>query len=287
MGFINLDIDLLRTFVTAVEAGSFAQAGRIVGRTPSAVSLQINRLEQLTSQQLFTRQGRRHELTAAGERIFSYARRMLALNDETVKALEIAQESEEIRIGIPEELANACLPRILIRFALEKPETLIQVQSDRSTAMLSALDRGELDIALAFGHEERREATRVANLPMTWIGNSHHDGRRILNPVPLVLFSPPCVFRTAALEVLDRAGLAWKIVVESSNLLAQSAAVEAGLGISVRSLPGSPADLVALGLEDGLPSLGTVPLTLHVGFRCSPPVAALRDQLLNMLPARP
>lgn len=287
MGFVNLDIDLLRTFVTAVEAGSFAQAGRIVGRTPSAVSLQINRLGQLTGQRLFTRQGRRYELTAAGERIFSYARRMLALNDETVKTLEIAQESEEIRIGIPEELANACLPRILIRFALEKPETLIQVQSDRSTAMLSALDRGELDIALAFGHEERREATRVANLPMTWIGNSHHDGLRTLNPVPLVLFSPPCVFRTAALEVLDRAGFAWKVVVESSNSLAQSAAVKAGLGISVRSLPGTPADLVALGLEDGLPSLGTVPLTLHVGFCCSPPVAALRDQLLNMLPARP
>ncbi len=287
MGFVNLDIDLLRTFVIAVEAGSFAQAGRIVGRTPSAVSLQINRLEQLTGHQLFARQGRRYELTAAGERIFSYARRMLALNDETVKALEIAQEPDEIRLGIPEELADECLPRILSRFALEKPETLVQVQSDRSIAMLSALDRGELDIAIAFGHEERRQATRLANLPMNWIGNSHHDGPRILNPVPLILFSPPCVFRTAALEVLDRAGLAWKIVVESSNLLAQSAAVRAGLGISVRSLRGTPTDLVALGPEDGLPSLGTVPLTLHLGFRCSPAVAALRDQLVNMMSTQP
>ncbi len=277
MGFVNLDIDLLRTFVTAVEAGSFAQAGRIVGRTPSAVSVQIDRLEQMTGHQLFARQGRKNELTAAGERIFSHARRMLALNDETVKTLDIGQESEEIRLGIPEELADACLPRILSRFALERPNTLVHVKSDRSTAMLSALDRGELDIAIAFGQEERREAVRIGNLPMNWIGNSHHEGRRILDPVPLVLFCPPSIFRTAALEVLDRAALTWRIVVESPNLLAQLAAVKAGLGISVRCLTGNSTEIVALGPEDGLPSLGTVPLTLHLGFRCSPPAAALRD----------
>lgn len=286
MGFVNLDIDLLRTFVTAVDAGSFVQAGRIVGRTPSAVSLQIDRLEQLTGQQLFARQGRKYPLTAAGERMFSHARRMLALNDETVKALEIAQESSEVaRLGIPEELADSCLLRILSRFALVRPEALVHVQMDRSVAMLSALDRGELDIVIVFGHEERREAMRVANLPMNWISNAHNDGSCPPNPVPLVLFAMPCVLRTAALEALDRAALAWKIVFESPNLLAQMAAVKAGLGISVRSLPGITTDLVALGPGDGLPQLGTVPLTLHLGFHRSPPVAALRDLLLKMLPA--
>jgi DNA-binding transcriptional LysR family regulator len=285
MGFVNLDIDLLRTFVTAVEAGSFAQAGRIVGRTPSAVSLQIDRLEQLTGHELFARQGRKYVLTAAGERVFSHARRMLALNDETVKALEIAQKSAVARLGIPEELADTCLPRILSRFALERPEAKVQVQTDRGTAMLSALDRGELDIAIVFGHEQRREAMRVANLPMTWIANANHDGPCMRHPVPLVLFDAPCVFRTSALEVLDRAALPWEIVFESPNLLGQLAAVKAGLGISVRSLPGATTDFTVLGTEDGLPSLGTVPLTLHLGFRPSPLVAALRELLLKMLRA--
>jgi DNA-binding transcriptional LysR family regulator len=162
---------------------------------------------------------------------------------------------------------------------------MVQVQTDRSTAMLSALDQGELDIAMVFGHEERREAMRVANLPMTWIANAHHDGPCMRNPVPLVLFDAPCVFRTAALEVLDRAALPWKIVFESPNLLGQLAAVKAGLGISVRSLPGATTDFTVLGTEDGLPSLGTVPLTLHLGFHPSPPVAALWDLLLKMLSA--
>lgn len=284
MGFVNLDIDLLRTFVTAVEAGSFAQAANIVGRTPSAVSLQIDRLEQLTGEQLFAREGRKFALTSPGEKVFSYARRMLALNDEAVTALEIAQHCEVARLGVPEDLAGGYLPRILGRFALQRPETMVKVQTDRTNVLLGALERGELDIAMVFGQQERREAVRVADLTMNWIGKSHSNGHRLRQPVPLVLFGPPCIFRTVALEALDRSALAWKIALESPNLLGQWAAVKAGLGISVRTLPGIPSELVTLGPEDGLPALGTVTLTLHLGFHSSSAVLALRDLLLSTTP---
>jgi DNA-binding transcriptional LysR family regulator len=151
--------------------------------------------------------------------------------------------------------------------------------------LVSAVERGELDLAIVYGHQDRPGALHAADQPISWIGSSHQREQRKNAPVRLVLFGPPCFFRTAALEALDRAALKWDIVFESPNLLGQWAAVKAGLGISVRLLTSVPPDLVVLGPQDGLPALGTVPLTLHAAHQLSAGAHEFRALLLHALSA--
>ena len=285
MGFVNLEVDLLRTFVTAVDSGSFARAADLIGRTPSAVSLQIDRLEQLCGHALFRRDGRKFVLTAAGEELLVYARRLLAINDEAVGALQLSRHTEGVRLGIPEDIASGCLPDALRKFAVQRPNAYVSVRMDRSATLVGSVGRGELDLALAYGNQDRPGMLHAADLPIGWIGSSSQRKPRNGGPVRLVLFGPPCCFRSAALEALNRAALNWNIVFESPNLLGQWAAVKAGLGISVRLLTSVPPDLIVLGPKDGLPELGTVPLTLHAAPQLSTTAREFRDLLLHTLHA--
>lgn len=136
MAYTNLDTDLLRTFAVAVEAGNFGRAAALVGRTASAVSLQIDRLEELAGQKLFRRDGRSFALTSAGEQLLLYARRILAINDEAVSTLQIACKAETVRLGLPEDVACFWLPRVLKRFAAEMPGVTVEVRTDLGATLL-------------------------------------------------------------------------------------------------------------------------------------------------------
>ena len=140
MGFVNLELDLLRTFVAAVETSSFARAADLVGRTRSAVSLQMGRLEDLCGQPLFRREGRRFLLTSTGEKLLVYARRLVAVNDETVDDLQLGQHKQAIRLGMSEDIASACLPDVLKRFSLDRPEAYVSVRVGASAGLVSAVE---------------------------------------------------------------------------------------------------------------------------------------------------
>ena len=283
MGFVNLELDLLRTFVAAVETSSFARAADLVGRTPSAVSLQINRLEELCGEPLFRREGRRFLLTSTGERLLVYARRLLAVNDEIVDDLQLGQHKEVIRLGMAEDIASGCLADVLKRFSLHRPEAYVSVRVGTSARLVSAVESGELDLAIAYGNQDRPGALHACDQPMCWIGGSQERLRPKDSPLRLVLFVPPCPFRTSAFEALDRALLKWEVVFESPNLLGQWAAVKAGLGISIRLLCSVPPDLAVLGPEDGLPPLGSIPVTVHLARQISPGVHDFRELLIPAL----
>jgi len=285
MGFVNLELDLLRTFVAAVETSSFARAADLVGRTPSAISLQIDRLEELCGQPLFRREGRRFLLTTTGEKLLVHARRLLAVNDETVDDLQLGKHKEVIRLGMGEDIATGCLPDVLKQFSLHRPEAYVSVRVGTSARLVSAVESGELDLAIAYGNQDRPSALHACDQPMCWIGASHERLRRKDSAVRLVLFAPPCAFRTLALEALDRALLKWEVVFESPNLLGQWAAVKAGLGVSVRLFSSVPPDLEVLGPKDGLPPLGTIPVTVHLARRISPEVHDFRELLIPALSA--
>lgn len=283
MGFVNLELDLLRTFVAAVETNSFTRAADLVGRTPSAISLQMDRLEELCGQPLFRREGRRFLLTSTGEKLLAYARRLLAVNDETVDDLQLGQDREVIRLGMAEDIACGCLADVLKRFSQHRPETYISVRIGTSDRLVNAVESSELDLAIAYGNQDRPGALHACDQPMCWIGGAHERSRQKHSPVRLVLFAPPCAFRTSAIEALDRALLKWEVVFESPNLLGQWAAVKAGLGISIRLLSSVPPNLAVLGPEDGLPLLGTIPITVHLARRISPGVHDFRELLIPAL----
>ena len=261
------DLDVLRTLVFAVDLGGFARAARRVGRSQSAVSLQMSRLEDQAGQPLFAKAGRSFAVTAAGEQMLGYARRLLALNDEAVAALRGTQLTQTVRLGLPADFAETWLPPILARFTRGRPEVRLEVRVDRNLALLDALDRGQLDLSLVFG-VERPHGVRLAELPMTWIGR--RDFAWAANAsLPLVLFEPPCAFRAAALEALDRTGVRWHVAFSSQSLGGVWAAVEAGLGVTVRTPAGVPGQLCPLGARSRLPALPRIALWIH-----TPPTAA-------------
>jgi DNA-binding transcriptional LysR family regulator len=236
----NLDLDLLRTLAVARDAGGFGQAARQLGRTPSAISLQMQRLEQQAGHALWRKHGRTLALTQAGEMLLAYARRMLALNDECLHAMRGKSLAGSLRIGVPQDVGEESFPAVLARFARAHPSVHVEARVDRNVALLSALDQGMLDLALIVSREGRERAAHLGEVAMEWVGGAHFSLPAKGTPLPLVLFAEPCVFRTAALDALDGAGLPWRVAFTSPSLSVLWAAVGAGLGITARTALGRP-----------------------------------------------
>lgn len=276
-------MDALRTFLAAHKTGSLIRAADQIGRSQSAVSQQMRKLETQVGQSLFQRHGRGLILTDAGEQVLSYARRILELNDEVIRALRSASIEGSVRFGLPGDFAETWLPAALGEFKKAHAAVRVEVSVEGNGALLERLDRGELDLVLAMGHRTRADAEHIATLPMTWIGSADSDvvikpGR----PLDLALYKPPCFFRRAGLAALDDANIAWRLAYSTASLSSLWSGVAAGLGITLRTGAGLPPTLRRLDERDGLPSLPVVDLCLHGGGReNTPALARLREVVIE------
>ncbi|AJC18382.1 LysR substrate-binding domain-containing protein [Pandoraea sputorum] len=271
----NLDMDALRTFLATQQLGSLNRAAERVGRSQSAVSQQMRKLEAQVGQPLFRRQGRGLMLTDAGELILSYAHRILDLNDEAVRAVRGASVEGVVRFGLPGDFAETWLPAALGQFKKTHPGVRVEVAVERNGVLLERLDRGELDLVLVMGNESRSDAEPLAMLPMTWIGPVGAD--IVLTPgvaLDLALYNPPCFFRRTGIEALDAAGISWRLAYTTASLQSLWSGVAAGLGITLRTAAGLPSSLKRLGTKEGLPPLPSVALCLHAGHRDTSPALA-------------
>jgi DNA-binding transcriptional LysR family regulator len=287
MNQLNLDMDVLRTRVTAQLLGSFKRAADRIGRSQSAVSQQIRKLEDQLGLPLFRKQGRGLAPTASGEIVLAYARRILELNDEAVRALRGQALDGVVRFCLPGDFAEAWLPIVLGRFRRAHAAVRIETVVDGSWRLLDRLDRGELDLVLALGNAGRGDAEPVAAVAPVWIGPiSDEKLWQAGEPIPLALLDAPCIFRRIALAALDRAGLAWRMTFSSPGLHGLWPAVAAGLGLTLRTAIGLPPGLRVLGPEEGLPPPGepAIPVCLHDGGRAmSPALVRLRSILVETL----
>lgn len=271
MSRVNLDMDVLRTFVTGFELGSFARAADRLGRSQSAISTQLRKLEEQVGQPLVQKAGRGLALTAAGESLLAYAKRILELNDDAVQILRGPQVEGWVRLGLPQDFAESWLPVVLGRFARAHPKVRVEIRAESNAALLERIARAELDLALAWGDNPQsgRHAAHIAELPVGWIGRPNWSGLDAASadnaePLPLVAFESPCVFRSRGVAALDEAGIAWRVAVTSPSLAGLWAAAEAGFGITVRTAIGIPKTLVMLDpVTFGLPALPPVALALH------------------------
>ncbi len=263
----NLDMDVLRTFVTGFELGSFARAAKRLGRSQSAVSTQLRRLEEQIGSALVQKSGRGLALTTAGESLLSYAKRLLELNDEAVESVRGAEVAGWVRLGLPQDLAEHWLSTVLNHFSRAHPKVRVEVEVDRSAALTEKVVEGGLDSVLVWGDgSDAPRGERVADLPVHWIGRRDWPGVASLDgePVPFVAFAPPCLFRAVALDALDAAGIPWRLVFTSPSLSGVWAAAEGELGVTARTTINLPKALQALDpTATGLPTLPTVPLTLY------------------------
>ncbi len=263
MARVTFDLDVLRSFAAGMALGSYAKAADRLGRSTSAVSAQLRKLEEQAGTPIFRKAGRGLALTPAGETMLAYARRLLALNDEAAAAVRGADLEGWVRLGLQEDFGESLLPDVLGRFARAHPKLRIEARVCRNGELIERVAAGGLDLALAWGEAPGVPGERLAEMPMRWIGPAAAPWPGD-SPLPLAAFEAPCLFRESPIAALDHAGIAWRLVFTSSNLGALYAAIAAGLGIGIRSELGLPAGVRALEPgEAGLPPLPVLPLTLH------------------------
>ncbi|MVA27419.1 LysR substrate-binding domain-containing protein (plasmid) [Agrobacterium vitis] len=266
MRLTNLDMDALRSFVAGIEAGSFAQAADRLGRSTSAVSAQLKKLEDQMETELVRKSGRGLALTDSGDILLSYARRLLNLNDEAISAVRTPELEGWIRLGIQEDFGETVLPRVLGRFARAHPRVRIEGRIARNSELRDKIDSGHLDLALVWDDMTASSAERIASVPLCWLGSAEDQPvwqQGTNDPLPLAALEAPCLLRSIACSHLDRQGIAWRIAFVSPSLGGMWAATAAGLGIALRTPFGRPASVRVLDpATSGLPQLPSLGLSL-------------------------
>lgn len=282
---LNLDLDLLRSFVAVAESGAFTKASGLVFRTQSAISLQIKRLETLTGRRLFDRSPRHVRLTREGEALLAHAQEILRLNDDAVAALEKPNLSGLVRLGTPEDFATAHLPGVLAEFARTFSKVELQVTCDLTLNLMKSFREDSFDLVLVKQDPGQnsggRSGTRVWREPLVWVAASREMAKT--TPIPLAVSPEPCVYRKRALRALRSAGRASRIAYVCGSLQGTLAAVRAGLGVTV--LPRGMADTGLTVIDDGrtLPDLADTAIALLSRPHLSAPAAKLADHIVRRL----
>jgi DNA-binding transcriptional LysR family regulator len=276
-----LDLDLLRSFVSVVDAGGFTRAGERVHRTQSTVSQQIRRLEDTFGRPLLHRNGKHATPTEEGERLLSYARRILALAEEARDVVARPASDGIVRLGIPEDFAANRLAKVLSKFARSRPGLRLDVRCDLSVKLRSDLEHGELDLALMKRDAGETGAIAVWPEKLNWVTSRTHPIDPGRDSVPLAVFPQGCLYRNRAVHALETAGRAWHIAYTSPNFAGIQAAVSAGLGVSILPQAAMLADHRALAPKDGFPTITNTELALVAAPDASPATRRLADLLAD------
>lgn len=253
----NLDLELLRTLVAIAEHDSFSAAAESLHKTQSAVTQQMLRLESLVDLPLFEKRGRNKRLSSHGEKLVTYARHMLAMNDEALRSLQDSLLEGELRLGSPHDVADSILPSLLIHVVRTFPRIKLEIRVDRSPNLMTALRKGEVDLAVSTRFDQEFEGVVLRTSPTVWLCSADyvHD---INAPLPLVLADEPSIFRRIALNALEQSQLRSQTNYVAPNLVAIKAALRARLGITARSVELLGSDMRVLGEKEGLPRLPDV-----------------------------
>jgi DNA-binding transcriptional LysR family regulator len=280
---LNFDMDALRTMVVGVELGGFSHAAGRLNRSPSAVSMQLRKLETQTGQRLFKRNGRGLILTEAGDVLLQYARRVLALNDEMGLALGAIDKGGTVRVGMPQDFTDAVLPSLLTRYSKARPATHVEVKAGRNFALAEDVANGRLDMALAFCAGGKGGTNRIATVPGVWVTRARHTrGFTEEGVVPLIVFDGPCLFRDMGIDALARAGIPWRLAMTTPSLAGLWCGVRAGLGVTVRTPLAIPRGLSIVPPGVGLPELASIDVVLYCAADPSPATHLFKDLLLEI-----
>lgn len=271
----SLDLDLLRTFVAIAEKGNFSAAAEAVLRTPSAVSMQVKKMEESLGRPLFLRDSRSVTLTADGERVLAHARRMLALDQDLMAQFHPQALQGEVRLGIPDDVAERFLPDMLRRLAGTHPGVIVNALVANTGPMMKMIAERRLDLALVSrldSQKAERPGEALLREQLVWAGcrgGIAHEQ----DPIPVSVWDATCAWRKAGLEGLEASGRPYRIALESGHLSGQKAAVMADLAVAPIPRSALGGCVVEVPAAAGLPRLGSYELALAV--REDAPQAAL------------
>lgn len=275
-----IDTITLQAFIAVAETGSFTKAAKRVGRTQSAISQQMTKLENLLGKPLLIR-SKTFALTQEGEIFLGYARQIFALHREAIDRFKEPELEGEVRFGLPENFASVYLSEVLADFSRIHPRILLKIECDLTLHLFERFKRKEFDLVLVKMNrpEDFPNGLDVWSEPLKWVGDaSLIDPHK---PVPLVLSPQPCVYRASAIQTLEEAGRAWRLVFSSPSYAGTVAAVKAGMGIGV-----IPHTMIPLGLqavESGLPTLADTHVSLLKHRADNPAINTLEEFVLKRL----
>ncbi|KJC38318.1 LysR family transcriptional regulator [Bradyrhizobium sp. LTSP849] len=283
MNLISLDIRMLRSLISVVETGSITETARRLGRTQPAITLQLQRLEELTGKQLFEHAGRRLMLTDDGTTVLTYAKSILRLHDELISQLASQEIEGQVVLGTPDLYAAFMLPSILSVFRKSFPRVQVQLNCALSTPLVGLVKRGDVDIALVTRMNDFTGGQVVRREQLVWMTgeqSSAHQER----PIPLALLPPGNIYRDYAIDTLERASLRWRIACVSESVGGLQAAAFAGMAVTVLGRSALVPAMREIGPNEGLPPLPKIELLLYKSSGATSKAAtALHDYLAHYL----
>lgn len=275
------DPQLLRTFLTVEETGSFTRAAARLGIHQPTVSQHVRRLERQAGRVLMHRDTHSVTLTADGEAMLGFARNILAACEEAAAYFSAERPSGRLRIGIADDLALTRLPHILRDFRRDNPLVDFDLRVDQSGLLHQRLEHDKLDLfigkrpsGVSDGDNSNKRDGLVRRDRLVWVGTARAD---LGAPLPLVVYPAPSISRTEMRRALHQAGIPFRSACVCHGVNGLIAAVAAGIGVSAMAESLVPAQLTPLGPASGLPELGTIDLVLLANPRTEhrPAVQAL------------
>ncbi|MEL6702424.1 MAG: LysR substrate-binding domain-containing protein, partial [Pseudomonadota bacterium] len=273
--------DLLRTFVAIAETGNFSAAAQSVFRTPSAVSMQVKKMEEIVGRPLFVRDSRSVTLTLDGERVLAHARRMLAMNTDLMAQFHPQAVTGSVRLGIPDDIAEFHLPGMLVKFAKTHPGVTVNAYVGNAGPMLTMVQEHRLDLAIISRlptQVKDRPCEVLISEPMVWAGCKCGVAWE-QTPVPVSVWDETCAWRQAGLSALEKASIPYRIALESGHLAGQKAAIKADLAIAPIPESALGGDVIRVPASAGLPALPPYEIGMVIRDDAPDAVLAAADHL--------
>ncbi|WP_434064278.1 LysR substrate-binding domain-containing protein [Pararhizobium gei] len=261
----HFDTDALATFVAVADAGGFTAAGLRIGKSQATVSLLIARFEDQVGRKLFDRTRRGVHLTETGEILIGYARRMIAIEDEALAALDPGAMRGYVRLGMPDDYIELFGKPLIEEFSRDNPRIQVEIQCDFSRSLEAMVEHGTINLAIITRAPDSIIGELLRREQLIWCGPSEgHTERQ--RPLPLALFpEKDCRARPHIVQALTQAGIGWRAAWTSSHLPSIQAALDAGAAVTAL-----PASVVAsrhrrlTEQDDGLPALKPLEIALLV-----------------------
>jgi DNA-binding transcriptional LysR family regulator len=273
----NLDPDLLRAFVAVADHRSFTRAAVMLNRTQSAVSMQIKRLEDRLGAELFSRTKANVDLSAAGEGLLGYARRILALNEEAVGRIAERKVEGVVRLGVMDDYGTCVVPPLLASFVAFYPHIHVEMETGLTSSMPARLGEA-YDLVIAMHPRARGDGEFLRREQAVWATSASHAVER-QQPLPMALYPQGCLFRKWAIEALDAVRRPWRMAFVSHSLAAVEAVAAQGLAVTVVKAGTFPPKLRLLSDQEGMPPLPAADICLHRATGLSPAATLLADHL--------
>jgi len=276
----NLDLTALRSFVAVADVGGVTKASGFLNLTQSAVSMQLKRLEESLDMALLDRSNRTIALTPAGEQLLSYARRMMALNDEVYSKLTADEFEGEITLGVPHDIVYPAIPHVLRQFATEYPRVKVQLISSFTKELKAQFARGEVDVILTTEEDCDAGGITLLDKPLIWVGAPSGQAYK-QRPLRLA-YEVNCIFRAGVQKELDQAGIAWEMAVESNSTRTIEATVSADLAVHTMIEGTEPKHFEQVDHNGDLPNLTSMKINLYsAGLKSEPLINDLRDMIVK------